>query len=214
MTGPIVIKHESPSVMADALSAMIEKICQEDIEQKGKACIVLPGGNSPKLLIAALAKRKIDWGKILITTTDERCVPFDNSSSNAGEIFRLFEFHGIKTNVSWLDVEQPDFPTQIPTTVTILGMGFDGHFASLFPDTQSFDSNESLINCLGPVEPKERISFTLKQFLNTNKLILLVNSEEKWEVCERAIMNKDTSLPISTLFKRAGIALEIHVSFQ
>lgn len=192
MTAPGIFFYEDDETLAGSLAGSIAA----ELQQAKKPFLILPGGRSPRRLISKLAEQDVDWRTVTITTTDERCVPLEDEASNAGQIRRLFQEAGKKTPLMTLWPEKPAKMGR--ATVTVLGMGTDGHIASLFPG--------------GAMPPgPARISLTMEEILNTDRLILLVAGADKWLVCREAMAGERLGLPVGDLMVRAGEKLEIHV---
>lgn len=196
--------------MAQALSRDIATKLQSGIEQNNHARLILPGGSSPRLLMATLAKGNLDWSKVTIMPGDERCVPFDDPASNAGQIAAFFPGTKVQPELIRLWPDQPDDQalSQI-SDVTVLGMGLDAHFASLFP---GMGPEEGLImKTRAPVAPYERISLTTKALLLTKSLVLLVNGPEKHDICRRILDGQMADTPLARLIRVTGSKLELHI---
>lgn len=196
--------------MAQSLSHTIATQLQQAIEQNGHARLTLPGGSSPQLLIKSLAQVDLDWSKVAIMPGDERCVPFDDPASNAGQIATLFSGASVQPQLIRLWPDQPDDAvlSQI-SDFTVLGMGLDAHFASLFP---GMGPEEGLImKTRAPAAPYDRISLTTKALLLTKSLVLLVNGPEKHEICRRILGGQMADTPLARLIRVAGSKLELHI---
>ncbi len=204
-------EYEDAYVQAQELCGRIVEILKEDIAQRGRALLLVPGGSSPKKLFEALKASNLSWDKITLSLTDERCVPCESADCNAKMIERAL---GVKPVQLWDDVKgvmcEKDAQSHIwPASAIILGMGPDGHFASLFPH-QVMQGETMLIEGVAPQEPQKRVSYTLPQLLGTKNLFLLVNGLEKRAVYERALQG-DESLPITHLIRAAGDKLNIYI---
>lgn len=172
--------------------------------------LILPGGRSPAKLIEKLAAINLPWNKIAITTTDERRVAIDDLHSNAGQITEVFAGKGRKITPFWLPRDEAKL--NFPATITILGMGLDGHCASLFPG-QAWDNPESLlVEARAPNPPHERVSLSMAALLQTQRLILLVPDASKWELCRKILAGQGPDLPLARLFALAGPKLELHIA--
>ena len=187
MTGPQKVFYDSHSDLAALLAVSIADALQADIERRGRALLILAGGSSPKELIRQLAKQELDWTKIIVTTTDERCVATDDPNSNAGQIKRLA---GITPFALWDDKAADITNLPWPATVTVLGMGLDGHVASLFSKADLAHTSDNLVKAVAPLPPHKRLSLSLQKLLDTNSLILLVIGAQKRALCERILLGR------------------------
>jgi|JI10StandDraft_1071094.scaffolds.fasta_scaffold14957_13 6-phosphogluconolactonase len=207
---PQQILYKIHDEMAQSLSRMITVRLQQAIDQNGQARLILPGGSSPQLLMKRLAQSDLDWSNVTIMPGDERCVPFDDPASNAGQIAALFSGAKVQPQLVRLWPDHPDDAvlSQI-SDVTVLGMGLDAHFASLFP---GMGLEEGLImKTRAPVAPHDRISLTTKKLLQTRSLVLLVNGSEKHEVARRILDGQMADTPLARLIRVAGSKLELHI---
>lgn len=196
--------------MAKSLSGVIVSKLQQAIDQNGQARLILPGGSSPQLLMKRLAQSDLDWSNVTIMPGDERCVPFDDPASNAGQIAALFSGAKVQPQLVRLWPDQPDDAvlSQI-SDVTVLGMGLDAHIASLFP---GMGPEEGVImKTRAPVAPYDRISLTTKTLLQARSLVLLVTGPEKHEIVRRILAGQMADTPLARLIRVAGSKLELHI---
>lgn len=196
---------------ADDLARTLAGSIAGDLQAEG--ILVLPGGSSPRLLISYLAQSDLDWSKITITTTDERCVSLDSADSNAGQIVRLFKEKNVHVQpfILWQDGRINDIQALGQASVTVLGMGTDGHIASIFPDTPEYEPGEDLIESRAPNPPHERISMTYERLENTKRLILILSGEEKRALYQRITNGEKQDLPLARLINNAKQELDIHI---
>ncbi len=218
-TQPKEIRFHSDSELAVALAADTAHLLQTSIDDKGAAILAVSGGKSPTPFFQKLSQQKISWSQVLITLVDERCVPRNHSESNA----TLVREHLLQNSAAYASfVPLVDEDTIQPTTisslltkartryaqistpdVTVLGMGSDGHTASLFSDATELgtalerETNDRLISVQSPSAPYQRISMTLSEILASNHISLIFGGQEKLEVYERATSSCEKSLPIS-----------------
>ncbi len=192
------------------------EICNKAISEKDRFSVALSGGNTPRLLYSLLASRpfsrNIDWKKVLFFWGDERFVPPDHPDSN----YRMAK----ETLLDHVPVPRKHiFP--IPTAgkpdkcakeyeqtvrkilganphfdLTLLGMGEDGHTASLFPGTTILTEKKRLIKEVW-VASKEtwRISFTYKLINNSRKIHFLVSGAAKAPVIKKVFAGKSHKVP-------------------
>ena len=168
----------------------------------------IPGGTSPIKIFNELSKQKLDWSKVQITLVDDRLVDPDNDHSNQKLIndyllkneAKKSKFIPLNKNLNKGD----DF--KFPLDVCLLGIGNDGHFASLFPnminntnmlDPKSKSSIDEVKANGNPFIP--RISMNLSLILSSNLIILLIKGKLKQEVLREAYNNKN--IPLYYLLK-------------
>jgi 6-phosphogluconolactonase len=186
------------------------------IAERGAASLIVSGGSSPMAIFKALTAIKIDWAKVTISLVDDRDVPADHKDSNE----LLLQTHLLKGEIASTNfislARDPDKVVMIarPFDVMLLGMGTDGHFASLFPDMISDEAAFGLgaaptILRTGikgsPAHP--RVTMNLAMILQSSHIYLLVNGGAKMEVFADAQHNHD--LPIAALLQQKITNIEI-----
>lgn len=196
-----------PKVILDTSIEALADIVASHLRESKRPSLVLPGGSSPVVLIRALGQKTLPWSDLTITTTDERRVPENHEHNNLGQVKRLLG--NVEARFVSLQDENPAFDGTF--TVTVMGMGEDGHFASLFPDDEWEEKTGDILSAKAPVEPKDRLSLTLDRLLQTEHLYLLVNSGTKLELCEAVMNGEKSNLPIAKLFQRSQDKLQIYV---
>ena len=216
--------REAASVAAaDRAVAALER----RLDGQGEASIVVSGGSTPVDFLRELSARVLDWANVHVLPSDERWVAPDHADSNEHMIRRTLlngpaadaVLHGLYSADMTVDERCEDvgkaFKTlPFPFAFALLGMGTDGHFASLFPDADNLAAGldpENTSLCL-PVHtaasPHARISLTLSALARSDEIVLLIFGEEKWRTLEAA--KKDgKSLPVSRLLrqKRAPVSV-------
>lgn len=197
------------------VTAFIMNGLSEAIAAKGRACLVLSGGSSPVPVFAALAEIDFAWQNTTITLVDERNVPPSHADSNEA-LIRTHLMKGAVADAKFVPLyDNPDAFAQIGIgDVALLGMGTDGHFASLFPamigqdDAFSLDAAPAIITTGpqgSPVHP--RISMNLSLINKIAHSCLLLPNAEKAALFEAA--KTDDSLPVHYLQKALGDRLTL-----
>lgn len=169
------------------------------------AWIAVPGGSTPFPVFEALVTRAIDFNRVMITPTDDRMVPEDHPASNTGKIRAIFDPKDAEV-IALSDGPDPVLPDE--WDLVWLGMGADGHIASLFPNTDPKISDPRAIrrltpDPLPPEAPFDRITLTMPTLLKAKKMLFtLGGSVEKRQVFEAALAH-DHDLPIARLLYAA-----------
>lgn len=176
------------------------------LSKAGEVSIALSGGSSPVALYEGLSLLDLDWARVCVTLIDDRLVPADHDDSNQ-KLVRKSLLRG-KAGLAQLTQLQ-DWPEGRRPDIAILGMGTDGHFASLFPtmmdDARAFDpvAEPAIITTAPMGNPLHaRITMNLSMILAIPHRVLLVIGEEKKAVLNAARNGAD--LPITRLLAHDG----------
>ena len=181
------------------------------VVRPGAKRIALPGGSTPAAILAELADRKLDWSGCEVWPTDDRQVPLDHPASNYGRLRAALGDSGARL-IALRDGESvPHFD------LVWLGMGADGHVASLFPRMAAGERlGPSVIATvpepLPPEAPYPRLSLNLEALVATDALILGVTGPAKRAVLEAATRGEADSLPIAQLLRAATCPVTIYWS--
>jgi len=193
-----IIESASGEAIADWLQARLSAALEESA---APVAIAVPGGSTPFPILAALAGRPLDWRRITVWPTDDRLVPEDHPASNAGRIRALLEPAGAEV-VALSEMEQvPHF------ALAWLGMGADGHVASLFPSAIPRADDPARVrrltpDPLPPEAPFDRITLTIPALLDSDELLFVIRGAEKRALFEAA-RRGDNDLPIARLLAAA-----------
>jgi 6-phosphogluconolactonase len=193
-----IIEGASDERIADWLAGRL----QADLAAKpGPVAITVPGGSTPFPILAALRRYPLDWGRITVWPGDDRRVPEDHSASNTGKIRALFEPAGAEVVTLSTMEEVPHF------ALAWLGMGADGHIASLFPNADPRADDPERIRCLTPdplppEAPFDRITLTMPALLDSDELVFVIRGADKRAVFEAAAM-AENDLPVARLLTAA-----------
>jgi len=194
----ITIKNtseEAAAYLADVISARIAS--------KPHFTLVVAGGSTFRRTYELLAERSIDWSGMDIYFGDERCVPPDDERSNYKMIAELLPRH-VKIHRIQGEAEPAkaaeQYAAELPDhfDLVLLGVGTDGHTASLFPGTFEEAGDKRVIVTepgLPPLVP--RVSLTFKTLNQTDQIIVAVTGTEKREIAEKLVENGAAGYPIS-----------------
>lgn len=199
------------------VSQIIFDKLEQDLKKKDNVSLIVSGGSSPVQIFKDLSTMETEWCEIDISLVDDRVVDKNHNDSNEKLVTDLLITNKAK-DANFISIcNQPDELTNLnrPFNVMLLGMGEDGHFASLFPkliDTnfQYFDLNEKpeifFTEPMGNPCHK-RVSMNLSMILQSESIFLLVSNQKKMEVLNQA--QNDKSLPIYYLLNQDKMNIEI-----
>lgn len=195
------------------ITALAAKVVQCILQTpKQEIVIALSGGKSPIPVLEQLSHAKLDFSKVIFTLVDERIVETDNPDSNENLIrshllknhAQAARFIGLsdlnKTPQQMVDHANTIIP---PIDLAILGMGEDGHTASIFPDCSEIKPALDLHNphkyiLTNPISAKySRISLTLAALNKIPQLILSINGNTKLSVLKESLRANNLNYPIS-----------------
>jgi 6-phosphogluconolactonase len=184
-----------------AIADWIEDKLQVALQATGEAGIAIsvPGGSTPFPILADLAGRRLDWRRIAVWPGDDRIVAEDNPASNVGRIRALLEPVGAQIVPLAEGARPPYF------ALVWLGMGGDGHIASLFPNTDpQADDPRDLVRItpdpLPPEAPYDRLSLTIPALLACDALMFVIRGADKRAMFEAALLGVN-DLPVARLLK-------------
>ncbi len=184
------------------------------LKSKPSLCIAVSGGKSPIALFEKLSQQDIDWSKIIITLVDERFVETNSLDSNESlvknhllqNLAEKTRFIGLSNIQAGIVSSRDDAEKNVPEIdIAILGMGEDGHTASIFPCCKELKSATNLNQTeryviTHPVTANySRIGLNLTALIKIPKLILSINGKKKLEVLEKSLENRTSQLPIGLL---------------
>jgi 6-phosphogluconolactonase len=198
-------EFSNPDALADSLAARVSDALTQQLHSGGAATMAVSGGSTPVKFFETLAKMPLDWKHVTITLVDDRWVPDSSRRSNAALVRRHLLRHAAAEAHFLPLVTQHETPEagrdtveatiaalSLPLTVAILGLGTDGHTASLFP------GGDRLAEALAPpagrlvetmhsaAADEPRITLTLPVLLQAENLFLHIEGETKRHVLETA----------------------------
>jgi 6-phosphogluconolactonase len=198
MENVTIVEGSSDAAIADWLAVQLGKALDGS---DGPVTITVPGGSTPFPIMDALLEHDLDWTRLVVWPGDDRVVPEDHAASNTGKLRDLFEPAGAEV-VTLSEMEAvPRF------ALAWLGMGADGHIASLFPNIDpQVDESRAILRLtpdpLPPEAPFDRISLTLPSLLASDRILFVIRGEEKRAVLDQAIEGGH-DLPVARLLRAA-----------
>ncbi|HEY0447150.1 MAG TPA: 6-phosphogluconolactonase [Allosphingosinicella sp.] len=225
-------EFDSAGEMAEQVSGDIAFVIDSAIGAHGGARIAVPGGQTPDVIYDALIRNKgIDWSKVTLIPTDDRLVPLDDPLSNYAKLNRYFGSRGANI-VSLVDESSlGDYREagrladarlallEWPLDLVWLGMGADGHTASMFPgpDLDRAVAGPRERRAVGvrpdpmpPEAPVERVTLTAAALSSARAVMIVITGAEKRSTLERAIEEGPLSAkPIGRVIANIDAAIDI-----
>ena len=216
--------------LIDAVVGDVSFIIESALDARGQALVAFPGGSTPKPILEKLAQANIRWKSVTIIPTDDRLVAVDNPLSNVAMIAKIFIPKGARVLPITSDAADHKLAGNAanarladlhwPPDLVWLGMGADGHTASIFPGP---DLNDALnggkdVRAVGvapdplPEEaPVNRVTLTAAAIASARTTIIVISGAQKREVLEKAIEDgaKSTS-PVGQVLERITIPVDIY----
>ncbi|OAM33198.1 6-phosphogluconolactonase [Eikenella sp. NML03-A-027] len=217
----------TPAAQAAALAEAVANGLRDCLHTQGHAVLAVSGGRSPIAFFEALAQQKLDWPNITVTLVDERLVPPQHPDSNAALVRRhLLQHAAAAARFLPLGNEQIDVsdPAALAETeagfpmpdIAVLGMGTDGHTASLFPQAPQLAAAVSpacrtkLVHTSPVTAAHERIGMSLNTLAAVPQLFLSIQGADKRAVLEQATAMPSNERPISLLLHRANVRCQVY----
>jgi 6-phosphogluconolactonase len=219
-TKPILwqLLDDAQAVAGEAYQRILRS-SQQAIEKKGFFSIVLAGGSTPKQTYQLLKEADSHWARWHIYYGDERCLPKDDAQRNSVMAERAWlqhvpipstQIHPIPAQLGGVEAAHrytPIITAALPFDMVLLGMGEDGHTASLFPGHEH--STEQLVHAVfnAPKPPPERVSLSVTALCNCGELLFLVTGAEKREAVKA--WQRGEQLPIAEILPTSGATVLI-----
>ncbi len=224
---------DTPTAMNTALATAITANLQNAINLRSKASLAVSGGPTPIELFQILSQAQIAWNQVYITLVDERWVDKHHEDSNE----RLIHTHLLQNKakdahfISLKTIAEDPYDgvdeiqtrlqqsLPLPIDALVLGMGDDGHTASLFPHAENLykgidmQSDRLVIDMKPLTAPHDRISLTLPVILNSRHLYLQLNGKKQQQVLEQALAGKNINdMPIRAVLHQQKLPLQIYLA--
>jgi 6-phosphogluconolactonase len=230
----MIVEHfyDSQELLRAALQQEVITGLELNLQETGRASIAVSGGSSPKPFYQALSQADLDWANVDVALVDERWLEPTHESSNAAFVAATLlqnkaaaaNFIPMKNLASSPELGLPEAEQayqalSLPFDVTILGMGPDGHTASLFPNSEGLEvalsGDAHLASILATKsdvtgDNLQRMTLSLQGVCNSKKLILFITGEKKREVYQAAKNSSDVlGIPVSAVLNQNQV--DVHV---
>jgi len=224
---------DDPRAQSDALAKAVGDALHASLTATASATgarpttLAVSGGTSPRPFLQTLSTQSFDWTRIAVTLVDDRWVPETDSASNArlthetllqnaardAAFFPLVDVsQTLEAHIAALNADVANGKRHLPD-VAVLGMGEDGHTASIFADAPEWDfaiSTADPFVAVHPVAaPHARVSWSMSAFKKIDRLFLLIAGKKKLDVLNaaEAALQKNA---ISTLANDKGVRLDVY----
>jgi 6-phosphogluconolactonase len=224
-------EYDSLDELADAVAGDVAFIIESAVDARGASLIAVPGGSTGPAIFPKLLKQKLPWKKVTVIPTDDRVVPVDSDLANVRAIAKAFLPAGARV-IPIVSGAAPDYrlagnaadarlqDLPWPPDLVWLGMGKDGHTASIFcgPDLQQALDAPKARRAIGimpdplPSEaPVPRVTLTRAAIISARTVTIVITGNEKREVLERAIADGQSSkAPIGRVLAEIEQPIDIH----
>ena len=222
--------YDSLGELADAVAGDVGFIVESAVDARNSSLIAVPGGRTGPAIFPKLAAQQLPWKRVTIIPTDDRLVPVGSDLSNVREIGKVFipagarvipiatEIADYKLAGNSADARLQDLPW--PPDLVWLGMGADGHTASIFagPDLEAALDAPKARRAIGvmpdplPADaPVARVTLTRAAILSARTILITITGQEQRELLEQAIADGHSSkLPIGRVLAEVEQPIDIH----
>lgn len=224
-------EYDGADEMAEAVAGDVQFIIESAIDARGAAVIALAGGKTPLPIYEKLAKAKLDWKRVTIVPGDDRLVPLGDPLSNVTAIGKVFIPKGARV-IPLISATVADYKAagraadailqdlHWPLDLCLLGVGGDGHCASIFPGP---DFDEALNgprerralgvmpDPLPPEAPVARVTLSRSAIVSARALMIAVTGQAKRDVLEAAIaQGASSTYPVGRVLADVELPVDIH----
>lgn len=214
-------RFESADQVAEAAALHIAQAARKAIFDHGRFTLAISGGRTPWQMLKCLAQEKMSWEKIFIFQVDERVAPDGHEDRNLTQLFKSLDGSGIMTriNVFHMPVTAENLEhacedyAKVIEEITVsgqldmihLGMGTDGHTASLVPgDSICLIENQDVALTSAPYQGRIRMSLTYPLINRAKEILWVITGNEKREMFER-FLSKDQDIPAGKINQKNAV---------
>nr|WHW29820.1 putative 6-phosphogluconolactonase [uncultured bacterium] len=229
MSSLVIEKFGSREALDEQLVQKTATLLSSAVEARGSASLVVSGGSTPLNFFNLLSQQDLPWDKVTITLADERWVAPVHSDSNEKLVREKLlvnnaaraKFLALKNSASNAEDGESECEKSLEQLgcldLLILGMGADGHTASLFPGAETLpqaldmNSGKACIAVQPLAAPHQRMSMTLPRLLNANEIVVHITGANKKEVLDEALQMQDQRLlPISAILQQRQAPVAVY----
>jgi 6-phosphogluconolactonase len=219
---PVVHRFDSHAAASTALAVRVAGDLRDALKHRAGASLAVPGGTTPGEFLTALAGQPLDWRRVTVLLTDERWVAPDHPRSNTALVDRTLGARGLPYH--WYPLWRADDAAEEatatleagasvvawPLDVAVLGMGDDGHVASLFPgdETGFAEASSRFVAVHGP-DGERRVSLSAAVLAQARATYLLLRGAARLAVLERALGG---DLPVARLARARHGHVQVYTS--
>jgi len=183
--------------------------------------LVLPGGKTPRLFLPQLSQLNLPWQRIQLTLSDERWISTTDTDSNEKQLREMFlkrmpnppRFTPLKTDhthpkdaLGIIDAYLANM--SLPFDLAILGMGEDGHIASLFPGmVLNMDNTHLCQVATPPAAPSLRISLSFRALMDTRRIVFVILGKSKQQLLDHLLSSMDEAIPFVKLLQHRSVTV-------
>jgi len=227
---PREIRSADGASQAVTLATALGAVLAEALVHRPYASLVVSGGHTPRDMYVQLARQPLDWSRVLITLADERWVATDDQDSNERMVRAALlqqaaapaRFIGLKS-----DAGEPDEGARIawaalaplprPFDALVLGMGDDGHVASLFPGSPELPaaldarSAPACVAVQPPAAAHARLSLNLAALLQSRRIFVQIIGAQKWQTYLAARGDGPAeALPVRAILRQDQVPVDVY----
>jgi 6-phosphogluconolactonase len=226
---PPLEPYSDLDTLSSALADKIAAALRAALAERGAASLVVSGGKTPVTLFRMLRAKDLDWGRVSIALADERWVEPSSADSNEhlvrSELLHdkaaAARFIGLKNAAPTPDIGavsawETFARVPRPFDAVVLGMGDDGHTASLFPNSPNLAralNPAAAAGCVGmwaPTPPQARLSLNLTALLDARRIVILLNGASKRRTYESASgPGPEAEMPVRAVLRQTRTPVEV-----
>jgi 6-phosphogluconolactonase len=204
---------EDPSALAAAAAAYVAARARDAVSARGAFHFAVSGGRTPWAMFAALGAEQVPWSEVVLYQVDERVAPADDPDRNLAHLWAALG--GAPAQVRAMAVEDPDpvaaadrYAAGLPAQFDLvhLGLGPDGHTASLVPGDPVLEVEDRLVGLTGPYQGRRRMTLTYPALARAAQLLWLVSGQDKRGPLARLLAG-DRSIPAGRVVADRSLVL-------